>query len=395
MKKIISLIIILAISFSFVFEASAQDNSTEVLIPQGFKVVEKLSYVKLSWKKDANVSGYLISRSIDRDNWQSIANINNNWTFKYLDKTAVQNSLYYYSIKAYRIVNDKYYYSQATVIKPVFFGINFNAATYSNSVTFNWNKVNAAKGYEIYMSNDGANFRRIKTIKNKNRITYTKTKITPSTINYSFYLKVFKLNNGVRKYIYQSSTVRSNDIAAIVNGSVGEPKKSFKVFDVQGKKAKVAWKNGISDNDRRIMANFNANYLTNDMAPYDRIWYTFYFIHRKVFYATGELYSTISSRTYVDAIFNQRLGQCVQYNGAIIAYMANMGLKVKLLQGYRGKSMDNKWQHFWGQVKLSNGQVYVIETGNYGNDGNWYYFFKPYSQTKKYLKCGKYVSGIK
>ena len=56
--------------------------------------------------------------------------------------------------------------------------------------------------------------------------------------------------------------------------------------------------------------------------------------------------------------------------------------------------MNNKWQHFWGQVKLQNGVNYVIETGNYGNDGDWYYFFKPYKKTKKYLKCGKYVSGI-
>ena len=79
----------------------------------------------------------------------------------------------------------------------------------------------------------------------------------------------------------------------------------------------------------------------------------------------------------------------------MLEYLANLGMNVKLLMGYRGTSPDNKWQHFWGQVKLSNGKTYVMETGNYGNDGSWYYFFTPYSRTKKYLKCNKYVSGIK
>lgn len=395
MKRILSLIITLLLIFSFAFQVSAEDDYKEVLVPKGFKVSEKLNYVKLSWKKDRSVSGYLISRSTDRDSWQSIANIDNNWTYKYLDKTANQNILYYYSIKAYKIVDDKYYYSQTTEIIPIFFGLNFSAATLSNSVKFSWNKVNAASGYEIYMATDDVNYKRIKTIKNKKRITYTKTKISPSTTDYSFYLKVYKLNKGERKYIYQSLVVKSNDISSIVNGSVSKPKKSFKVFNVQGTKAKVAWKNSISNEDKEIMETFDANYLTKDMSPYDKICYTFSFIHKKVFYASGELFSTIDSLTYVDAIFNQKLGQCIQYNGAMIAYMANMGLNVKLIQGYRGKSVDDKWQHFWGQVKLNNGRVYVIETGNYSNDGNWYYFFTPYSQTKKYIKCGKVIGKIK
>ena len=101
----------------------------------------------------------------------------------------------------------------------------------------------------------------------------------------------------------------------------------------------------------------------------------------------------ISNRTYVDAIFNKRLGQCLQYNGAMIEYVNNLGLDGTLIWGYRGKSNSNKWQHFWGEVKLKNGVTYVLETGNYGNDGNWYYCFTPYANTKKFLKCGKYVSG--
>lgn len=395
MKKIISLIFILLFVFSFVFEASAQDTSSTPVAPQNFKVSEKLKYVKLTWKNEADVSGYLISRSIDRESWQTIATISNNSTNKYIDRTPAENTLYYYSIKAYKNIPGGCLYGIQSEIKPIFFGINFYAATYSNSVTFNWNRIGGASGYEIYMSTDNTNYKRIKTIKKKNTITYTKTKITPSVINYSFYLKVYKNKNGARSYLYQSPNVRSNDMASIVNGSVGEPKKSYKVYDIQGQKPRLAWKSTISSNDKRIMAEFDKNYLTTDMSPYNRVWYTFYFIHKKVFYATGNLYSTICSSSYVDAVFNQRLGQCVQYNGAMITYMANMGLNVKLLQGYRGKSVDNKWQHFWGQVKLSNGQNYVIETGNYGNDGNWYYFFTSYSNTKKYLKCGKYISGIK
>ena len=132
------------------------------------------------------------------------------------------------------------------------------------------------------------------------------------------------------------------------------------------------------------------------MSPYYKAYYVLKFINKKVKYAnTSELWSKISGSSYVDAIFNKRTGQCAQYNGAMIAYLSYLGFNnSRLILGYRGYSTENCWQHFWGQVKLKNGKYYVVETGNYGNDGDWYYFFTPYSNTKKYLKCGKYVSGI-
>lgn len=395
MKKLISLVFIVVFAFSFVIESNADVINTVVVdTPQSFKVVERLNFVKLSWKRNPNVTGYTISRSTDRDVWHKIATISDNSVTKYYDYSAADEVVYYYSVRAFTQIDNKNHFSKPADAKAVFFGINFYASTFENSVTLNWDAVSGASGYEIYMSTDNCNFKRIKTIKNKKRDSYTKTKITPNLINYSFYLKVYKLKGGVKTYLHQSETVTSNDMAAIVNGSVGEPKKSFKTYNVQGEKASVAYKVSISAADKAIIKNFDANYNTDDMSPYDRIWTAFQFIHRKTTYASGGLYSQIGNSTYVDSIFNKRIGQCVQYNGAMLEYLANLGMNVKLLMGYRGTSPDNKWQHFWGQVKLSNGKTYVMETGNYGNDGSWYYFFTPYSRTKKYLKCNKYVSGI-
>lgn len=413
MKKIFSIFIILSIFFSISVEASAAIKTTSttsssantsatsaasisVATPKSFVVTETLHSVKLSWKRNKNATGYIVSRSTDKETWHKVKTIKSNKTVSYIDNSASEDVLYYYSIKAYKKHNGKTYFSTPASTVPIYFGVNFYISSYEDNVALSWQKVAEAKGYEIYFSTDSVNFSRIKRIKKNSLTTYTKTElIKPYKTKYYFYIKVYNVVNNKRNYIYQSETLCSSSIKSLINGSVAKPKSNFKTYNVQGKKAYMAYKISITSSDKKIFNDFNSNYLSSDMSPYARIYYTFMFIHKKVTYASGGLYSKIENSTYADAIFNKRIGQCAQYNGAMVEYLANLGFSVKLIWGYRGTSMNNKWQHFWGQVKLQNGVNYVIETGNYGNDGDWYYFFKPYKETKKFLKCGKYVSGIK
>lgn len=385
-----------ASSTSNTTSATTDNNSQKITVstPKTFKAIEHFDHVELRWRKDSNVTGYLVSRSTDKQTWTRIAKIANYKTKVYKDYNASQDVLYYYSVKAYKKVGNKTYFSAASAKIPIFYGVNFYASTYTDSVMLNWSKVNDASGYEIYYSTDKTNFKRIKRINNNEQTSYTKTNIQPMKSKHYFYLKVFNTVNNKRKYLYQSDILCSDDLASYINGSVGKAKTYFKTWNVQGSKAYVAYKTTITTADKEIFNEFNKRF-TADMSPYYRIYNTFMYIHKETTYASGSLYSKIGSCSYADAIFNKNLGQCAQYNGAMVEYLANLGFNVKLLMGYRGTSNNNRWQHFWGQVKLNNGKIYVVETGNYGNDGNWNYFFKPYSETKKYLKCGRYISGIK
>ena len=279
---------------------------------------------------------------------------------------------------------------------PIFFGPNFYISTYGDSVKLKWSVVPNATGYEVYFSEDKGNFNKIKTLKDGNKKSYTKKNLVPFEKGkvYGFYLKAYKTEKSKKIYIYTSQTLYSNSKMAIINGSKSDAKTSFKCVNTQGKKSKTAYTVTLTSADKTIFKNFSKEYLTSEMSPYYKIQTAFFFIHKNVTYATGDSYSKIDNCSYAKAIFTYKLGQCTQYNGAIAEYLAYLGIESKLIWGYRGTTGGSKWQHFWCEAKLTNGKTYVVETGNYGQDGSWNYFFERYSNTKKYLKCGEYISGI-
>ena len=88
--------------------------------------------------------------------------------------------------------------------------------------------------------------------------------------------------------------------------------------------------------------------------------YTLEWINQNVHYAKGNDYNKIASRSYVDAIFNKKAGQCLQYNGAYAMMLTYLGFEARIIQGWRG-TPKNKWSHYWCEMKI---------------DGKWYYFDK-------------------
>ena len=68
--------------------------------------------------------------------------------------------------------------------------------------------------------------------------------------------------------------------------------------------------------------------------------------------------------------------------------LSYLGYDATLVQGYRGSYPNNYWQHFWGEVNID-GQTYVMETGNYGKNGEWWYVAATYSEARGYIKNKK------
>lgn len=75
---------------------------------------------KLSWKKQENVSGYVIYRAYSKNGkYKAVKTIKGNKTFTYKDKNTYKGNKYYYKVKSYVKVNGKNCYSNASSVKSV------------------------------------------------------------------------------------------------------------------------------------------------------------------------------------------------------------------------------------------------------------------------------------
>lgn len=151
----------------------------------------------------------------------------------------------------------------------------------------------------------------------------------------------------------------------------------------------------INDRDKKILEEFAKEHFQSGWSAGQKVEYTLNWINKNVAYADGvhgPSYNTVWGETNVYNIFKLKKGQCLQYNGALAAMMCYLGFDAKEVMGYRGTT-GNHWQHFWAEVKIGN-EVYVMETGNYGCDGDWKYLCLTYAETvnggsSHYLKYGK------
>ena len=153
-----------------------------------------------------------------------------------------------------------------------------------------------------------------------------------------------------------------------------EPKREIIVYDRQSEEeGAIDFTIHLSDEDYEIIEQFAAENFPEDATLAEKLYITHQWIHNNVDYAgTTEKWDAIVNLSYVDAIFNHKSGQCVQYNGAMASVLAYYGFDVYMVRGWT--SPGN--QHYWTEVVIA-GKTYVVETGNGPKDGDWWqYFFK-------------------
>lgn len=133
----------------------------------------------------------------------------------------------------------------------------------------------------------------------------------------------------------------------------------------------------ISNSEKKILQKFADEHFNPSWSNGQKALYTLFWINRNVTYSAAQ-------GDYCASVFENRVGQCAQYNGALLSMMTYLGYDVSMIRGYRGYP-DNKWTHYWGEIYI-NGEVYVLECGNYNQSGDWSYFVQPYSATTKFIK---------
>ncbi len=247
----------------------------------------------------------------------------------------------------------------------------------NGKATLNWSKENA-DGYIVLM--DG---KPIYDTHSGSVTSYTKTGLT----NYEwhgFSVKAYKNINGKTVYGPKSKSVFTREYSTILDSARTNDTRSFSLINRQGATDTTSTVY-LSDNDFAIMEKFAKEHFTDEMSDVEKLSTTLFWINENVIYAEGSDWNKISGKSYVDATFSYKLGQCAQKNGAMVSMMRYLGYDADLILGWRGSAQGYKTQHLWGEVEID-GTRYVVETG----EGFWYFFLTPYE-----LSDSKYVMNNK
>lgn len=304
-----------------------------------------------------------------------------------------QLTTYKYAVRAIIYGEEKNYLSDKAVIsattEPTIPKISL--ITKNKAVTVKWSKNSKADGYQIYrMTNWGYEYQKVKTIRD-NTVTSWTNKGLSNDEDYFYVVRAYKKVGNKNIYSDLSEQKFSGSSESRLNGASLKSKTKFNVYNAQGKKTYLAWTVTLSKNDIKILKNFAKKHFTSKMSREEVLRITLQWINRNVTYASGKLWNDIQGMSYVEAIFVEKKGQCVQYNGAMAAMLTYLGYSTRLIQGYRGSASTGRtWQHFWVETVI-NGNTYVFETGNYGKDGSWSYFCNKYSETFGYVKNGRFM----
>ncbi|MDD6084440.1 MAG: dockerin type I repeat-containing protein [Oscillospiraceae bacterium] len=141
----------------------------------------------------------------------------------------------------------------------------------------------------------------------------------------------------------------------------------------------------ISKRERAAIERFANSHFKSNWTPQQKIAYTLAWIHTEVDYAyVGEKWNAIMKGGWgnAEAIFDHKLGQCVQYNGALAEMMVYLGYdNIYLVQGWINFADGSRTQHFWTEIVI-NGKVYEMETGNLGKNGTWCGFCTPTDEVR-------------
>ncbi|MFT3950760.1 MAG: leucine-rich repeat protein [Oscillospiraceae bacterium] len=263
-----------------------------------------------------------------------------------------------------------------------------------NAATIKWSKNTRATGYILYrctaydwMTGTGGEEKKLKTLVGTTVTSFQNTNINLLK-SYYYYVVVYKKVGDTVYYSEPVFTACTDSPTALCNGATLKSHTTYKVSNTQGKTT-TSYTAKLSANDIKILKAFAKKHFTTDMTRADKVTYTLNWINRNVTYASSSAnWNKISGKSYVDAIFNYKLGQCAQYNGALVGMLAYLGYDVTLIQGYRGNISGSHWQHFWGEIKIA-GLTLLLETGNYGKNGDWMYCMTPYSEAGGYIKNRK------
>ena len=254
-------------------------------------------------------------------------------------------------------------------------------AAYSDFVQLSWNAVPDAVSYQIYRSESAWDSPVLLTEVSGETSYYTDHVADKENAAYCYQVRTIKQNT-VSDFSEQISCA---DYDSCLNAAKRTPHREIVMYNCQGSATEVASVYAMTDEDIALLQAFEYNQFSDGMSMAEKLYAALLWINRNVTYASGTLWNDIAGMSWVEAVFSEKKGQCIQFNGAMASLLAYYGFDSSMIQGYRGIWGSSYWSHFWCEVAIG-GNVYIMEVGNYGEDGNWHYFLTPYCNTTKFIK---------
>jgi fibronectin type 3 domain-containing protein len=171
-------------------------------VPTNFKAASaSYSSIKTSWTAVSGASGYEVYRATSSTGTYSLVGKTTMAT-SFTNTGLSTNKVYYYKIKAYRLVGTTKVYSGYTTVvsaKPIpSVPTNFKAARYSStSIKTTWSAVTGASGYEMYRATSSTGTYSL--IKNTTSLYYTNTGLTTGR-TYYYKARAYRLIGTVKVY---------------------------------------------------------------------------------------------------------------------------------------------------------------------------------------------------
>jgi uncharacterized protein YjdB len=160
--------------------------------------------IKLSWTKQNGVDGYEIYRfNPDTRKYVKVATTSKPYKNTYTDKSKKAATTYKYKVRAYTKINGKKVYSAYSSILQTSTKTStpsLSLSALSKSAKINWEQVDGATGYEVYMSTSkSSGYSLVKTISKGKTTSYKKNSLIKKK-KYYFKIKAYKKVAGVKIY---------------------------------------------------------------------------------------------------------------------------------------------------------------------------------------------------
>lgn len=180
---------------------------TGLAVPTNFKVVAtNANAAKISWSKVANAKGYEVFQYVS-GKWASKGMTKNtSATIKGLPSG--QKS--YFRVRAVTTLNGKYHYSDATAyitaltLPAQVTGVKLVVRS-TNSISFSWNKVTGASGYQIFRWHNG----KWVSLGMTTKLNYTDSKSMSKGVEYQYRVRAVQKVGSSYKYGAASATFKA------------------------------------------------------------------------------------------------------------------------------------------------------------------------------------------
>lgn len=150
-------------------------------------------YVNLKWKTVPGATGYRLYRKSNGSSWKTVKTLSGT---SFTDKGVKFGQKYTYTVKAYKKVNGKTYWSTYNKTGKTI-TVTLSAPTLSsakasgyNAAAITWKKVSGATGYRVYRKVAGSgSYKSVATLKNVSSFTDTKA---PGGKTYTYTVRAYK-----------------------------------------------------------------------------------------------------------------------------------------------------------------------------------------------------------